>query len=67
MKRAIILTMAVLSASLVEAQTAKDIERAGFVRDSLADVLAEHRANYAKNESLREKLTPTILAWESEL
>lgn len=67
MKRAIILTMAVLSASLVEAQTAKDIERAGFVRDSLADVLAEHRANYAKNESLREKLTPTILALESEL
>lgn len=67
MKRAIILTMAVLSASLVEAQSAKDIERAGFVRDSLADVLAEHRANYAKNESLREKLTPTILALESEL
>lgn len=50
----------------VQAQTEKELERASFARDSVADVLAEHRANYAKNEVMREKLTPTILALEKE-
>ena len=56
-----------LAASVVDAQTVNGIERVGFMRDSVAEVLAEHRANYAKSESVRERLTPTILSLEKEL
>ena len=67
MKRTIILTVALASVAVSQAQTAKELERAGFVRDSVAEVLAEHRINYAKNESMREKLAPTILSLEREI
>ena len=67
MKRTIILTIALASVAVSQAQTAYDLERAGFVRDSVAEVLAEHRINYAKNESMREKLAPTILSLEREI
>ena len=50
-----------------QAQDVKELERAGFVRDSVAEVLAEHRANYARNEPMREKLAPTILSLEKEI
>ena len=67
MKRTIILASAVACTFVAQAQTVKDLERAGFVRDSVAEVLAEHRINYARNESMREKLTPTILSLENEV
>lgn len=67
MKRTIIFTLALASVLGVQAQTTKELERAGFVRDSVAEVLAEHRINYAKNESMREKLTPTILSLEKDV
>ena len=67
MKRTIILASALACAFVAQAQTVKDLERAGFVRDSVAEVLAEHRINYARNESMREKLTPTILSLEEEV
>ncbi len=67
MKRTTIFVMAVACAVVAQAQTAKDLERAGFVRDSVAEVLAEHRANYAKNESMRERLAPMILSLEKEI
>lgn len=67
MKRTIILVVAVVCAFGAQAQSSNDLERAGFVRDSVAEVLAEHRANYAKNESMRERLMPTILSLEKEV
>ena len=67
MKRTIIFALALACAFGAQAQSAKELERAGFVRDSVAEVLAEHRANYARNESMREKLTPTILTLEKEV
>ena len=67
MKRTIILASALACTFVAQAQTVKDLERAGFVRDSVAEVLAEHRINYARNESMREKLTPTILSLENEV
>lgn len=67
MKRTIIFASALACAFVAQAQTVKDLERVGFVRDSVAEVLAEHRANYARNESMREKLTPTILSLENEV
>ena len=67
MKRTIILASALACTCVAQAQTVKDLERAGFVRDSVAEVLAEHRINYARNESMREKLTPTILSLENEV
>ena len=67
MKRTTILATALVCVLGVQAQNVKDLERAGFVRDSVAEVLAEHRANYARNESMREKLSPTILSLEKEV
>ena len=67
MKRIIILASALAYAFGAQAQGDRVLERAGFVRDSVAEVLAEHRANYARNESMREKLTPTILTLEMEV
>ncbi len=67
MKRTIISIIALASVAVSQAQTAKELERAGFVRDSVAEVLAEHRANYSKNESMREQLAPTILSLEKEV
>ena len=67
MKRTIISIIALVSVAVSQAQTAKELERAGFVRDSVAEVLAEHRANYAKNESMRERLAPMILSLEKEV
>ena len=67
MKRTIISIIALVSVAVSHGQTAKELERAGFVRDSVAEVLAEHRANYAKNESMRERLAPMILSLEREV
>ena len=68
MKRTIISIVAAVACVVVaQAQSAKDLERAAFQRDSVADMLAEHRANYAKSESVRERLAPTILSLEKEL
>jgi len=67
MKRTIISIIALASIAVSQAQTAKELERAGFVRDSVLEVLAEHRANYAKNESMRERLAPMILSLEKEV
>ena len=67
MKRTIIFASVLASAMSVQAQTDNELARAGFVRDSVAEVLAEHRANYARNESMREKLSPTILSLEKEV
>ena len=67
MKRTIILAFTLAATSLASAQSAKELERAGFVRDSVAEVLAEHRASYAKSESAREQLAPTILSLEKEV
>ncbi|MBE6211800.1 MAG: hypothetical protein E7129_01510 [Rikenellaceae bacterium] len=67
MKRTIISIIALASVAVSHGQTAKELERAGFVRDSVAEVLAEHRANYAKNESMRERLAPMILSLEKEV
>ena len=66
MKRTIVSIIALASVAVSQGQTAKELERAGFVRDSVLEVLAEHRTNYARNESMREKLAPTIRALESE-
>ena len=54
MKRTVIFAFVLVSAVGAQAQNVKDLERAGFVRDSVAEVLAEHRANYARNESMRD-------------
>ena len=67
MKRTIIIAAALACAFGAQAQENKTLERAGFVRDSVAEVLAEHRANYARNESMREELAPTILSLEKEI
>ena len=67
MKRTIIIAVALACAFGAQAQENKTLERAGFMRDSVAEVLAEHRANYARNESMREELAPTILSLEKEI
>lgn len=68
MKRTIISIVAAVACVVVaQAQSAKDLERAAFQRDSVKEMLAEHRANYAKSESVRERLAPTILSLEKEL
>ena len=67
MKRTIISIIALASVAVSQGQTAKELERAGFVRDSVLEVLAEHRANYAKSESMRERLAPMILSLEREV
>ena len=67
MKRTIIFAVALACAVGAQAQGAKELEKAIFKRDSVAEVLAEHRTNYGRNESMREKLTPTILSLEKEV
>ena len=67
MKRTTILALTLAVASMASAQSAKELERACFVRDSVAEVLAEHRAAYSKNESAREQLAPKILSLEKEV
>ena len=67
MKRTFLYAMALACAMGAQAQNPKDLERVGFMRDSVAEVLAEHRVNYANNEAMREKLTPTILSLEKEV
>lgn len=67
MKRVAIFVTALASAFSVQAQSEQKLERAAFLRDSVADVLAEHRAKYSKNDSLREELTPVILSLEKEV
>ena len=67
MKRHFITIAAVAVSLAAQAQSVKELERAAFLRDSVADVLAEQRANYAKNESMRESLSPTILSLEKEV
>ena len=67
MKRTIILSATLLCVAMTQAQNVKELEKAVYVRDSVMSVLAEHRANYARNESMREKLTPEILSLEKEV
>ena len=67
MKRIAIFVTVLAGAFGVQAQDNQKLERAGFLRDSVANVLAEHRAKYGKNEALREELTPVILSLEKEI
>ena len=67
MKRVFISVAALACCIVAEAQSAKDFEKICFVRDSVSEVLAEHRTNYAKNGSMRDSLKPTILALEKEV
>lgn len=69
MKQIIIFTFMLFSAIAVQAQTptAKALERVGFVRDSVQEVLNEHRTNYARREDMRERLAPMIASLEREV
>ena len=67
MKRFAIYAVALACAFGAQAQTNQKLERVGFMRDSVADVLAEQRAKYSKNEALRQELAPAILKLEKEL
>lgn len=67
MKRIAIYAVVLACAFGAQAQTNQKLEKAGFLRDSVADVLAEQRAKYGKNESLRKELAPVILSLEKEL
>ena len=67
MRRFFVAIVAIAGVTAVQAQSIKDLEQAAFKRDSVADILAEHRANYARSESVREQLTPTILSLEKEM
>ena len=68
MKRTIVFAVALACAALAQAQSAKEIEKAAFKRDSVADVLTDYRANYAReNEEQRKRIAPTILTLEREL
>ena len=67
MKRIAIFVTVLAGAFGAQAQSNQKLERAGFLRDSVANVLAEHRAKYGKNEALREELTPVILSLEKEI
>lgn len=64
MKRVLIFVATLLCCSVVQAQ---EVEKAARALDSVANVLAQHRANYARNEAIREKITPTILSLEKEV
>ena len=71
MKRIVIFAASLVCAVGAQAkntQFEKALERAGIERDSIASVLAKHRTNYAaQNDSIREKLAPTILDLEKKL
>ena len=67
MKRIAIFVTILASTFGTQAQTNQKLERAAFLRDSVADVLAKHRTKYSKNEALREELTPVILSLEKEV
>ena len=67
MKRIAIFVTVLAGAFGAQAQDNQKLERAGFLRDSVANVLAEYRAKYGKNEALREELTPVILSLEKEI
>ncbi len=67
MTRTHILSVALFSILSVQAQSATELEKAMSARDSVASILAEHRANYARHESMRERLSPEILSLEKEL
>lgn len=66
MKRVVILAAAMATAFGVQAQTVKELERAGFLRDSVLEVLAQYRANYAKEQAKRKELAPKIIELEGE-
>lgn len=67
MKRIAIFVTVLAGAFGAQAQDNQKLERVGYLRDSVANVLAEHRAKYGKNEALREELTPVILSLEKEV
>ena len=67
MKRTIILSFALLTGAMAQAQSAKELEKAMFARDSVMEILTENRINYARNESMRQELTPVILSLEKEV
>ena len=66
MKKIFVTIIAITCAYALHAQGVSDLERAAFKRDSVAELLAEHRANYAKSESMRGRLTTVILSLEKE-
>ncbi len=67
MKRVAILVTTLLCFVAAHAETDRDIEKAALALDSVSNVLAQHRMNYARNEPLREKLAPTILSLERDI
>lgn len=67
MRRIAIFATLLAGAFGVQAQDNQRLSRVGFMRDSVADVLAEQRAKYGKNEALREELTPVIIGLEREI
>ena len=71
MKRTAIFVAALacgFAAQAQQTQLEKDLKQAGAVRDSIAVVLAKHRADYAvQDESARKKMAPTIVALEDNL
>lgn len=69
MKRVVILiaSLAVAIGACAQSGNAgKELEKALHARDSVINVLAEHRANYAKSDSARVVLAPIILSLEKE-
>ncbi len=69
MKRVVILiaSLAVAIGACAQSGNAgKELEKALHARDSVINVLAEHRANYAKSDSARVTLAPVILSLEKE-
>ena len=66
MKR-MFLTMALVSTFAVNAQNNTKLERALFVRDSVAKVLKEYRERYIKNEAERPQIAPFILILERDV
>lgn len=67
MKR-IILSVALVVTLSANAQTEnKGLERALFVRDSVAKVLREYRERYVKNEAERAQLAPLIIVLEGDV
>ena len=67
MRRFAIFVTLLVGAFGVQAQTNQKLERAAFLRDSVAGVLAEQRAKYSTDEALRKELTPVIISLEKEV
>ena len=66
MKRIVVFVAALMCGMGAQAQTVEELERAGFVRDSVADVLEQYRNDYAQNRDKRKALAPKILELERQ-